>query len=477
MNASKMPVVYINNRGTPKPPSRPSNATKSINILNDRSKVFGVGVVSWNIGRNVTHEKISQFVDEMLDHGKNKPDLLIIGFQELDRDEARLTELLREHLISYNYRDMYSNMEYIDNKSACTPPFKIKTYVFYEHKLARDIEYDIESSHPVCDGIVRGINFGTKGFLHTRVVANGIPINFVNTHMPFKSENASVEFYTNMMRALRRYDNEMMFVFGDVNSRSLLTKECYKKDVEACRTFAGGGFEALERFKRLNPFRRDRDGMYENKDASFRSYDSSRQMQYPLENTMPDDDSGYCKLKAFLESADFEMTVGSVLDSGSGNIASACRASNGMSCSISENEIDGEYLSMLRILRSRDMIGNPPCHPSLFTGFLEMPIEFLPTYKRDKVTGMFQLSKVEKVMGFIKTSAVRGRLPGYADRIFYRFQNNKRGSIVEGIHYTSFPVIGNDHMPVTALFQIKGSQQSSQQSSRQSSQQSSQQSS
>jgi endonuclease/exonuclease/phosphatase family metal-dependent hydrolase len=73
------------------------------------------------------------------------------------------------------------------------------------------------------------------------------------------------------------------------------------------------------------------------------------------------------------------------------------------------------------------------------SGFNELPITFLPSYKIDKETGVYSLSKDNK----------DGRLAGYADRIIY----NKN---IEAIDYKELRECrGNDHYPLTLTLTVK----------------------
>ena len=88
----------------------------------------------------------------------------------------------------------------------------------------------------------------------------------------------------------------------------------------------------------------------------------------------------------------------------------------------------------------------------MFNGYTEPEIRFLPTYKRDVDTGEFYLVKpAGKILGFqlSQNKEKDGRLPGYADRIFYR--NNKN---IKCLNYGSFGVTGNDHLPIGGIFTI-----------------------
>ena len=71
--------------------------------------------------------------------------------------------------------------------------------------------------------------------------------------------------------------------------------------------------------------------------------------------------------------------------------------------------------------------------------FKEAKIDFLPTYKRHETKGTFSLEK-----------KMKGRLPGYADRIIFNGPN------LSPILYTSLGVKGNDHLPIFGVFRFHG---------------------
>ena len=76
---------------------------------------------------------------------------------------------------------------------------------------------------------------------------------------------------------------------------------------------------------------------------------------------------------------------------------------------------------------------------TLLPGYIESPIHFEPTYKRDPITGYMKLEKKTYLGKY------QGRLPGYTDRVFVKssFQNQ-----INITYYRSIPITGNDHYPV-----------------------------
>uniref|UniRef100_A0A4W5QTT8 Phosphatidylinositol polyphosphate 5-phosphatase type IV n=1 Tax=Hucho hucho TaxID=62062 RepID=A0A4W5QTT8_9TELE len=77
---------------------------------------------------------------------------------------------------------------------------------------------------------------------------------------------------------------------------------------------------------------------------------------------------------------------------------------------------------------------------SIFKGFQEAPIQFLPTYKYDVGCDMYDTTSKQ-------------RTPSYTDRILFR---NRQVDDIKVIKYTSCSTIKtSDHRPVIAMFQVK----------------------
>lgn len=78
----------------------------------------------------------------------------------------------------------------------------------------------------------------------------------------------------------------------------------------------------------------------------------------------------------------------------------------------------------------------------MLSAFRESAIRFLPTYRRHKQTGQFEL---------------HNRIPGYADRVLYKTTD---GTLVaQDNAYMSLPIKGNDHLPITHTFSLTQSLQ------------------
>jgi hypothetical protein len=131
---------------------------------------------------------------------------------------------------------------------------------------------------------------------------NAIPINFTNTHFPFKSESATVKFWARMKDDIGMngaQGDELRFLIGDINSRSLLTKGCYNKTVTSC---------------------------------------ASR-------NSSAQDEEGYCIVKDALESIPFQYSFANRY-SNTSQRSQLCESSRN-SCSISSSQVQDKSIPEL----------------------------------------------------------------------------------------------------------------------------------
>lgn len=70
----------------------------------------------------------------------------------------------------------------------------------------------------------------------------------------------------------------------------------------------------------------------------------------------------------------------------------------------------------------------------IFKGYQEGPVTFLPTYKYDVGTQLYDTSE-------------KARIPGWTDRIVYK------GNDLKLLQYTRAELLTSDHRPVLALFE------------------------
>ena len=165
-------------------------------------------------------------------------------------------------------------------------------------------------------------------------------------------------------------------------------------------------------------------------DVNSRCYEYQKEVKTCA--NVADEQLDYCRAKKLLEPLDFNKTF---------NFASLA----------SPQTLDPLITQLITTLTTKDFIKLN--QNEIFNGYTEPEIRFLPTYKRDEGTGLFQLFKPPRAIPgytFSQDEEKAGRLPGYADRIFYR-DNSK----ITCLNYGSFGVKGNDHLPIGGIFTIK----------------------
>jgi hypothetical protein len=165
-------------------------------------------------------------------------------------------------------------------------------------------------------------------------------------------------------------------------------------------------------------------------DVNSRCYDYQKEVKTCANAN--DQQLDYCKAKASLEILEFPKTF---------NFAS-----------LPPSQImDPLITQLITTLTTKDFIKLN--QNEIFNGYTEPEIRFLPTYKRDEEGGQFDLVKPSKTLlgyKFSQDEEKAGRLPGYADRIFYRNDPN-----IQCLNYGSFGVKGNDHLPIGGIFTIQ----------------------
>jgi hypothetical protein len=393
--------------------SRSNARSRSINIM---GRNILIGFISWNIGDNINQNKMNELITEYMKQHNSNPDVLVVAFQEVPVDVSmrgtRATfkekfykttgDMLSNSLTHYTILDTYekntSSFFTTTNKaknmnlftcanivSGAGGGYGIVTYVFKRKTLPIPV-LPIKVAER-CVG-------STKGYCVVTIqIGDTQTIDIVNTHMPFKDEQKTKAFVNEMLRWLRvhEFHSDSQVILGDLNSRSLLTEDCYAKNITIC----------------------DDD----------------------------EEDSKYCYLKEKLEYLSLDDSVKHQ------PIYSRTRLKK-----LTEDNCDIEERVSKYRLTYRDnptpsdlvkvLLKSDVLHvkmKDIFPGFKENLITFLPTYKRDEKTGRFSLSKKEN-------STVYGRLPGYADRILFKGRMFKNDAV-----YRSLNVTGNDRLPVAAF--------------------------
>jgi hypothetical protein len=355
-----------------------------------------VGILSWNIGQKASnsYKKIEELVTSYKKATPKLPDILIVGFQELGRVLKRgYTSSVDTWLLDVLNRDQHTDKYVlIENVFACTAilmNFEIHTCVFSRSSRFSKVKTTSTSS---CIKPYR------KGYTQTKITFGGKTANFINVHYPLSNKlEHAVTAFNRMEKESKDFASKasVQFVFGDVNARTILTKQCYRKDVTSCLTF-------------------DEQSEYET----------------------------FCEIKKELEALDTQSLKATFYYQDT-DIESRCL----VSCD-SRDPLPDNWINLQKLLVNNDSINqNQLCSktsnvPDIFKGYTESPIYFWPTYKRNTATGHFSLIKKDE-----------GRLPGYADRILWK--QNLNDVMVYCKDYKSLWVTGNDHMPIYGNFVIR----------------------
>ena len=360
-------------------------------------KAFDMSVCSWNVGK-FTQDKVHNLLEkEQKALGEDiNPALRVYGFQEISWGEVKkFNKALTTKLKTKNYTKILK-------KTACN---KSKTFQIVLFVFTLNTRHNLESQSK-CKML-------TKGYVAARL---GMSLTLVNTHMPFKTANKTISFGTNMMKWLNdkklynENDRDNILLFGDLNSRSLLTQDCYQKNIPTdCPS----------------PYSRE----YSTKDK--KSCQRCRRKFRPNYRQL------YCIVKHMLETMKFQDTyppkvIGEAADEDGAKICFHCNKENKQ---LFEAAIlpQRNKRGLINFLIERDSL----CSLKNQLEFKEAKIDFLPTYKRHETKGTFLLEK-----------KIVGRLPGYADRIIFNGPN------LSPILYTSLGVKGNDHLPIFGVFRF-----------------------
>ena len=177
-----------------------------------------VEIITWNIGKNMKSEKII----ELGTYLKNT-DITFLCLQECDgTNNIRILDCLSSKDIIITE---------ISNIGNTFLKFKIITYAIFQKNI----------SISFCN-TTKTYNFGTKGFIMTdmKIEKNESLYNIVliNSHFPFR--NKIKHWYNQLndiINLLESATTQNIFITGDINSRSLFTKEGYTKNVSYSRNY------------------------------------------------------------------------------------------------------------------------------------------------------------------------------------------------------------------------------------------------
>lgn len=200
---------------------------------------MNIFVCSWNInsGGSPYKKNIKNLVNE-LDKKYSKDlknsDILIIGLQEMN----------------YKKLDIFSKKHgfiLFETINTCKMPnFKVSTMIYHKNNINIKKLERVKKCY-LSDGEKTSLFSGTKGmdFLMCDIIKNKklYNLSIVNCHMPFKSIKSSSKYILNMINDTKNFnESKNIILMGDINSRSILTDDGYKKnikcdEIEKCKTF------------------------------------------------------------------------------------------------------------------------------------------------------------------------------------------------------------------------------------------------
>ena len=392
--------------------------------------------VTWNIGKGDIKYKIFSLIDALIAENSKKItecDVIVIALQETNKNDLRVAhdEIGKYAQIEIGSRRNSFPFEVVVNKGAegaCrwNPKFMIGTIV---------LRNTLRKHKPLITvwGSSHCVRY-SKGYHTVQMQYNRDQITIVNAHLPFKDD---VRRNANLLRNLiiharsqhqcaKRRNNEssttdladdskgdhidLIVVLGDLNSRSLILKECMTKNAPKS--------EILDRLGKIN---------YEHEIAC-----SQEDLKSRIDGIS---NSAGCSEGIDIETIAFDPFCpipGIIRHDMLRILMSDTSPIDGM---VPRDIID-EMVSRTAPKRDEQMMALREVRKCL-KGFSEADITFYPTYKRATDTGEFTIAKGSKY-----------RLPGYADRIIYETQNKSE------VKYNSLYVQGNDHLPVYALLTV-----------------------
>lgn len=407
-----------------------NTATNFPQTVSKTGNSIHAGVISWNIGENITASKMDELRETYFQQTDIEPDLLFVGLQEVPVSAGLRTRNQFKEQFYKKIADLLGNS--FSQYHLITNYIKPDTSVF-NFGIMKEKNLNLFTCANIVSGVGGGFGIATyilvkkDSFLQVRPIAvkercvrstkgycvvtllinEAYLVDVVNTHMPFESMEATKRFANDMLSWLdvHGFRSPTQLIMGDLNSRSLLTSDCYAKNITVCDTTDEDNGDVME-------------------------------------------DAKYCFLKSKLENMTFEESVDTyslkthmrVKKLTEDNCDIAERVSKHRLTSSGEKKIGMEHKHYVRILTKSDVLSRNL--KSWFPDFKEAPIAFLPTYKRDLSTGEYSLSKKDG-----KKS--KGRLPGYADRILYKHKGH-----LKTLMYRPLGVKGNDHIPIASLMKI-----------------------
>ena len=389
-----------------------------------------IDVYTWNIG-NKNIKKKSQDLISTVERSK-RSDIMVFGFQEISLGSlSTITKLMKKAFVVSGGRKLSVKEKNINWQQ----PWKeatMKNYILLSQSHTCSLSSTLSNSFVIATlifvrqdrnlenlkmkPVFKNCKLFTKGFLCIPFSINNKMYNIINTHLPFKDNLTTyAKLFNRILDAI--HPNETTILMGDLNSRSLILDECYKKNVQYQCKIRGCTLEKqLERLHSLNL------------QETIKLPSSVNTIQQ--NNTILNDTTCGISDDVLLsngKSRVFPRFLKAMIDKDFLNIflrKSTSKIVMDSFWNITQDQTLTDLLTKLKIRLKQ---------------YKEMKIGFYPTYKRDATSGRFSLSK-----------GAKGRLPGYADRVIF---NNPYGLLVPQ-SYMSIPVKGNDHLPVLQVFKL-----------------------
>lgn len=338
--------------------------------MNSTMKSFlKLSIVTWNIGNNMNRNKLEELKVHL--RKQKNIDIYFLCLQEFDgKNESLLKEVLNYDVIK------------IGSVGSAFLKFQVSSFALIKkHSLL--IDFSVQKKE---------YGLGTKGFIVTNLdIRNKITneetnLVIVNSHFPFNKKLDDWYIQMNdLLKTLENAETDNIFLCGDLNSRSLFTKDCYSKDVTA-----------TDSFNRV----KDILSNYDIRSSPVRS-------------------------RSKLKTAKLLECVEGVGIVNENKYLSSCDSLKNKKCK----------QELVSFLVSSDFLKKQMISGKILSNFQEGQIKFLPTYKFDKSNGKYSLKKKKK-----------NRLPGYPDRILFNkkgiMRNTKYVSLpIKGNDH--IPLIGN----------------------------------
>ena len=359
--------------------------------------IESLDIYSWNIG----HDKIVEKCNNLINNIQSLSDILVIGFQETSTMSFSTIEKQLSNTFKYTHK-LLAKEETCLMSTTLNNSFVIGTLVFVninKYQLVHKVS------------VVKDCKSLTKGFLNITLKIHNEYVNIINAHLPFKNDlsnfaNLFLKFFNTIN------ENETTIILGDLNSRSLILPDCYKKDVQFTCT-ENDNCKVSSLVQRLHQLT-----LYDSIDVlpTVKSLNIENKQICGIHGShLINDGTSFDRFVKLMIKKDFlklflkrENTIHN--------------AEEEFRYITSNNQT---IVSLLLKLKQK------------LSSYNELPIHFYPTYKRKPSDGKFSLSKNNI-----------GRLPGYADRVIFKNPKN----IIKAIKYSSLPVIGNDHLPIVKQF-------------------------